>query len=273
MSLETYLSDSFVETVFDFGIAILMLIVGLFIIKWLTKTLTVSKLILRLDKSVQNFVMNLFNIVLKVLLVFIVAVQIGVPEASIVAVVGSAGLAVGLAMQGGLSNLAGGFFIMIFRPFRIGDYIKIQGYEGTVTDINVFYTTLTTPDNHIITHPNGDLSNGVMINYSKMPTRRINLTFGVAYDCNLDTVKEIMLNVVNNHPKILKDPAPEARLLNLNESSMDFFLRAFCNTEEYWQVKYDVYEQVRTAFDKNNIEIPFPQLDINVNHLKENGIL
>ncbi len=258
-------STAFVDTVFDFGIAILILIVGLFLIKRLTNILKVSKIVLRLDKSVQNFILNLLNIILKALVLFIAAVQIGVPEASIVAVIGSAGLAIGLALQGGLANVAGGFFIMIFRPFSVGDYIKITDYEGTVSDINVFYTTLITPNNQVVTHPNGDLSNGVMINFSKLPTRRVNLTFGVAYDSDIEQIKKIMLDVVNNHPKVLQDPIPEARLLNLGDSSMDFYLRAFCNTDVYFEVKYDIYEQVRIAFDKNNIEIPFPQLDINFN--------
>ncbi len=244
--------------------AILVLVVGSILIKCLVKALRKSKMSKRADPTVHNFLISLIRIGLYVLLIVTLIAIMGVPMASIVAVIASAGVAVGLALQGSLSNLAGGIMLLIFRPFKLGDFIDASGFSGTVMDIGIFYTTLKTGDNKAITIPNGSLMNDSVINYSVHETRRVDLTFGVAYGTDVEKVKSILLEEATKHDKALKDPAPFCRLSKQNESSLDFVLRVWVNSGDYWQVNFDLLERINARFEAEGIEIPFNQVDVNI---------
>lgn len=244
--------------------AILVLVVGSILIKCLVKALRKSKMSKCADPTVHNFLISLIRIGLYVLLIVTLIAIMGVPMASIVAVIASAGVAVGLALQGSLSNLAGGIMLLIFRPFKLGDFIDASGFSGTVMDIGIFYTTLKTGDNKAITIPNGSLMNDSVINYSVHETRRVDLTFGVAYGTDVEKVKSILLEEATKHDKALKDPAPFCRLSKQNESSLDFVLRVWVNSGDYWQVNFDLLERINARFEAEGIEIPFNQVDVNI---------
>jgi len=244
--------------------AILVLVVGSILIKCLVKALRKSKMSKRADPTVHNFLISMIRIGLYVLLIVTLIAIMGVPMASIVAVIASAGVAVGLALQGSLSNLAGGIMLLIFRPFKLGDFIDASGFSGTVMDIGIFYTTLKTGDNKAITIPNGSLMNDSVINYSVHETRRVDLTFGVAYGTDVEKVKALLLEEAGKHDKALKDPAPFCRLSKQNESSLDFVLRVWVNSGDYWQVNFDLLERINARFEAEGIKIPFNQVDVNI---------
>ncbi len=238
--------------------AILILIVGLFVINLLIK---LAKRIMQksnVDVTLQKFLGDLFGWALKALLIVTVIAKLGVPTASFTAIIGAAGLAVGLALQGSLSNFAGGALIMIFKPFRVGDYINAQGEEGIVKSIEIFTTKLNTLDNKEIIIPNGALSNSNIVNYSTEENRRVDLTFGVSYDADIKETKEVLSAIVNNHPLVLKDPAPAVLLVELADSSINFAVRSWVKSADYWTVYTEVLEQTKEALDKAGIEIPYP---------------
>ena len=241
-----------------------MLIIGSLLIKFVMKLLNKRKLGKHEDPTVRRFLLNFIKISLNVLLVVTVIAIMGVPMASVVAVIASAGVAVGLALQGSLSNLAGGIMILIFRPFKLGDFIDAGGMSGSVMDIGIFYTTLKTGDNKSITIPNGSLMNDKVINYSVHDTRRVDFTFSVAYGTDVDKVRAILLEEAEKHEKALKDPAPFCRLSKQNANSLDFVLRIWVNSSDYWTVNFDVLEAVNNRFKEEGIEIPFTQMDVHV---------
>lgn len=245
-------------------IALLVLIIGSLLIKFVMKLLNKRKLGKHEDPTVRRFLMNFIKIGLNILLVVTVIAIMGVPMASVVAVIASAGVAVGLALQGSLSNLAGGIMILIFRPFKLGDFIEVGGMSGSVMDIGIFYTTLKTGDNKSITIPNGALMNDKVINYSVHETRRVDFTFSVAYGSDVDKVRAILLEEAEKHEKALKDPAPFCRLSKQNENSLDFVLRVWVNSADYWTVNFDVLEAVNNRLKEEGIEIPFKQMDVHV---------
>ena len=210
------------------------------------------------DITLQKFLGNLIGWILKVLLFITVISQLGVATTSFAAIIAAAGLAIGLALQGSLGNFAGGVLIMIFKPIKIGDFIEAQGESGTVKEIEIFTTKLNTPDNKEVIIPNGALSNGNIVNYSTEATRRVDFTFGVGYDSDIRKTKEIIFDVINNHPLILKEPATAVNLSELADSSINFFTRAWVKKEDYWTVKFDVIEQTKEALDAAGIDIPYP---------------
>ena len=225
--------------------ALAILIIGLFVINLLVK---MSKKILvkgKVDVTLQKFLGNLLSWILKALLIITVISKLGVPTTSFVAIVGAAGLAVGLALQGSLANFAGGVLIMIFKPFKIGDLIEVQGEIGVVKEIEIFTTKLIGLSNKEIIIPNGALSNGNIINYTTEGTRRVDLTIGVSYDADIKQTKEVLLNVLTAHPKVLKDPAPGVTVSELADSSVNFAVRPWCNTEHYWDVYFEITENVK----------------------------
>lgn len=246
--------------------AVLLLVVGLKLIGWLIKLIVKGRAFGRLDASVQGFVKSFVGIALKVLLVITVAAVLGVPMTSMIAVLGSAGLAIGLALQGSLSNLAGGLMILVFKPFVVGDFILVGAQSGTVKSVNIFYTVLATPDNKRVVIPNGIVSNETVVDNSYYDTRRVDLTFSVAYDADIDAVKAALYGLAAAHPLVLDDPAPVARLNTQGDSALGFVLRAWCATDDYWEVYHDLTEQVKERFDAQGIAIPYPQLDV---HLHE----
>ena len=189
---------------------------------------------------------------------------LGVPATSFITILASCGVAVGLALQGSLSNFAGGLMILFFKPFKVGDYIEASGESGTVAEISVVYTVLLTPDNKRITIPNGALTNSVIENYSSEPTRRVDFTFTADYNNDIEKVKAVIDEVINAHPAALKDPAPFVRLSAHSENALTYTARVWVKSADYWTVFFDVTENVKLAFDKNNIKIPYPQLDVHL---------
>lgn len=239
-------------------IALAILIVGLFLIRIAAKISRRMMVKSGIDLSLQKFLSNLVNWTLKILLFVVVISKLGVETTSFAAILAAAGLAVGLALQGSLSNFAGGVLIMIFKPIKIGDLIEAQGEVGVVKEIEIFTTKLTGLSNKEIIIPNGSLSNGNIVNYTTEGTRRVDLTFGVGYDSDIKKAKEVLLHVLTSHPMVLKDPAPTVNVSELADSSINFAVRPWCNTEDYWTVYFDVTETTKEALDAAGIEIPYP---------------
>ena len=267
--MEKYL-DSAKQLLFDFSpkiiTALAILIIGLFVINLLVK---VSKKIMtksKVDVTLKKFLSDLLSWILKALLIITVISKLGVPTTSFVAIIGAAGLAVGLALQGSLANFAGGALIMIFKPFKIGDLIESQGVTGVVKEIQIFTTHLNTPGNKLAIIPNGALSNGNIINYTAEGKLRVDLTFGVSYDADIKQTKDVLMEVLTSNPKILKDPAPNVTVSELGDSSVNFAVRPWVSTPDYWDVYFETTENVKKALDKANIEIPYPhQVEIRKN--------
>ncbi len=249
--------------------AILLLVIGWKLINVLLKFLAARKMFAHMDGGARTFLQSFLGIVLKVALTLTAAAVLGVPMTSMVALLGSAGLAVGLALQGSLSNLAGGLMILIFKPFTVGDFITTGEFSGTVQGINIFYTQLTTIDNRKLVIPNGTLSNQSISNASGYERRRLDLTFSTSYDADLETVKSLLLGIAQRHPRVHADPAPLARLDGCGESALNFVLRVWCDSDDYWDVRFDLLEQVKQAFDEQGIEIPFPQMDVHLTEEKK----
>lgn len=245
---------------------ILILVIGFKAIKWITKVIQNGKLFNKLDKSVETFLLSGISLILKIVLIMTSLNYIGVPMTSMIALISTFGLALGLALQGGLSNIAGGLMILIFKPFKVGDYIDTHTDSGTVVDINIFYTVLLTPDNKEISLPNGSLSNSNIINYSAKKKRRIDLKYTVSYDCDIDKVKDVINKVLDNETLILKDESKFVRLGEHADSALVFYVRVWTLSKDYWDVYFNLNENIKREFDKNNIEIPYPQIDV---HMKK----
>ena len=244
--------------------AIVILLVGLFIIKIIIKSSVKIMEKRGVDITLQKFLGNLGGWVLKILLIIAVISQLGIETTSFAAILAAAGLAVGLALQGSLANFAGGVLIMIFKPFKIGDLIEAQGEIGVVKEIEIFTTKLTGLSNKEIIIPNGSLSNGNVINYTTEGTRRVDLVIGVSYDADIKKTKEVLTKVLTSHPKVLKTPAPGVTVLELADSSVNFAVRPWCDTADYWDVYFDVTENAKLALDEAGIEIPYPHR-VNIN--------
>ena len=245
-------------------IALLILIIGYRIISMFEKRLKKPNRFNKLDPSVKTFLISFFSISLKVLLMIIVLSIVGVPMASLVTVVGSCAVAIGLALQGGLSNIAGGLMILIFKPFKVGDFISSNGLEGTVKSISIFYTTITSVDNKTIQLPNGNLSNSNIINFSANKTRRVDINVAVSYKSDIDKVKKVLYEIVNKHKLVLIDEERFVKLTKHDESALIFTIRVWVETKDYWTVYFDLMESIKREFDKNNIEIPYNQLDVHM---------
>jgi small conductance mechanosensitive channel len=253
------LKNAFIEYTPKVLMALAVLLIGLLIIKVIVNT--TKKVLTKgaVDITLQKFLVNLLNWVLKILLFISVIAKLGVETTSFAAILAAAGLAVGLALQGSLANFAGGILIIIFKPIKIGDFIEAQGASGTVKEIEIFTTKLNTPDNKEIIIPNGALSNGNIINYSTEETRRVDFTFGVGYGSDIKKTKEVIFGVINSHPLILKEPTAAAvNVSELADSSINFFTRGWVKKEDYWTVKFDVLEQTKEALDAAGIDIPYP---------------
>ncbi len=244
--------------------AIVILIVGIKLIGALTKWIKKSPKLDKVDDSLRSFLGSFSKIALYLVLVITVAMILGVPATSFITILASCGVAIGLALQGSLSNFAGGIMILLFKPFKVGDYIEASGESGTVEEISVVYTVLLTVDNKRITIPNGALTNSVIENYSSEKTRRVDLKFTTAYDADIERVKKILTDVASSHPKALSDPAPFVRLCEHSDSALTYTVRIWCKNEDYWDVNFDTIENVKSAFDKNGIEIPYPQMDVHI---------
>ncbi len=244
--------------------AIAILIIGRIVAK------SIRKLIIRvmdkrkIDKTISSFVSSLVFSALYIFVILAALSQVGIQTTSFMAVIGAAGLAIGLALQGSLSNFASGFLIILFRPFKLGDYVEAGGVSGSIAKISIFTTEINTLDNKKIIVPNAQIMNGTITNYTAEKTRRVDLTFGVGYEAEISKIKDILNSIINEHKLILKDPEPFVRLGNLGDSSIDFTVRVWTKTEDYWSVYHDLLESAKDEFDKAEINIPYPQMDVHV---------
>lgn len=224
-----------------------------------------------IDSTLRSFIGNLVYATLLAFVGLATLAQLGIQTASFIAVLGAAGLAIGLALQGSLSNFAAGVLMILFRPFRVGDYIEGAGTAGTVEEIQIFATVLKSPDNRKIIVPNAKLSGDSIVNYSAKPMRRIDLLYGVSYSDDIDKVKSVMAEVLAQDSRILKDPAPVIGLLELGDSSVNFAVRPWVMTADFWDVYFDLNERMKKRLDNEGISIPFPQQDVHLYSSASNG--
>jgi small conductance mechanosensitive channel len=259
--VELYTEKS-VELLMTWGpklvLAIVLLVVGIIIINAFSRVLRKFMKKRDVDPTLIPFLVGLTSILLKVMLIISVVDIVGVKTTSFVAVLGAAGLAVGLALQGSLSNFAGGVLIMIFKPYKVGDYIQAQGEAGTVKGVQIFNTVLNTPDNRRVIIPNGAISGGTITNFSAEETRRMDLIFGIGYDDDLEKAKDVLKEMVDADSRILPDPAPFIGVTELGDSSVNLVVRIWCQKEDYWNIHFDWQNNVKLRFDKENITIPYP---------------
>src|SRR5690554_210453 len=244
--------------------AILLLFIGMWVIRLINKVVRKFFDKKDYDPTLENFIASLINWALKIVLFVLVVTQLGVESASLVAIIGAAGLAVGLALQGSLANFAGGILILLMKPFKVGDFISAQGIDGTVKDINIFNTKLTTFGNQIAIIPNGKLSNDNIVNYTSEGIRRENLTFGIGYDDNIKEAKDILLNLVNEQEAVLQleDKAPMIVVAELGDSSVNLSLRYWAKNEDFWNLRWLILEEGKSRLEAAGISIPFPQRDV-----------
>lgn len=244
--------------------AIAVLIIGLIIISLINKGISSVLSKRDLDPSLQSFILSLLSVMLKLMLALAVMGTLGVEATSFVAVLGAAGLAVGMALSGTLQNFAGSVMIMIFKPFKVGDVIDAQGYIGSVKEIQIFNTILKTPDNKTIIIPNGGLANGSMTNFSTEETRRVDWMYGIGYGDDVQKARDILVRLATEDERILKDPEFFVGLGELADSSVNLTTRAWVNSADYWNVFFEMNEKVYNAFNAEGINIPFPQIDVHV---------
>ncbi|MEH6650171.1 MAG: mechanosensitive ion channel domain-containing protein [Motiliproteus sp.] len=247
-------------------LAILTLIIGLWLVSMVIKGLDRALQVSNVEPTLAIFLEKLAGTILKILLLISVASMIGIETTSFIAIFGAAGLAVGLALQGSLSNFAGGVLILLFKPFKVGDFIEAQGHSGVVKEIQIFNTIMHTGDRKTIIIPNGPISNGSITNYSLSPIRRVDMVFGIGYDDDLKQAKALLQKLVDEDQRILKDPESQVLLSELADSSVNFTVRAFVNAEDYWGVFFDMQEKVKLAFDEAKISIPYPQQDVHMHN-------
>lgn len=246
--------------------ALIVLIVGL----WLAGR--ISRLVYNIlksrdiDANLLSFAKSFIGITLKILVVLSVLGMAGVQMTSFIAVLGAAGLAVGLALQGSLSNFAGGIIILLFKPYKVGDFVEAQGFMGTVQEVQIFHTIFNTPDNKIITIPNGALANGPIVNFSKQEIRRVEWLFGVAYGTDYDKAEQIIREVIKKDSRILSEPEPQIVMKEMADSSVNIMTRGWTKSGDFWPTFFDINKTIYKTFNEKGIEIPFPQVDV---HMKK----
>jgi small conductance mechanosensitive channel len=245
--------------------AVAALLIGLWIIKILVGFMRRTMIKRNIDASLVPFLSSIIGITLKAALLISVAGMVGIEMTSFVAILGAAGLAVGLALQGTLQNFAGGVMILLFKPFKIGDVLSAQGFTGSVKEIQIFNTIMATPDNKVIIIPNGGLANSAMTNFSTMDTRRVDFSFGIGYDDDFEKAKDLIRSLIDADARILKDPEPFVRVGELADSSVNITTRVWVNAADYWAVHFDLIENVKKTFDKEKVSFPYPQMDVHTN--------
>ena len=262
------LADRIVALFTVWGIKVLAAAAILIIGRWLAKLLTavIRRLLQSRDIApmVVSFVCSIAYAALLAFVVIAALGQLGIQTASFVAVLAAAGLAIGLALQGSLSNFAAGFLIVLFRPFRVGHYVQAGGITGTISEIHIFTTTMTTPDNKQVIIPNSAITGGEIINYSANETRRVDLTIGVSYGDDLDKVRSVLTSLLEGDDRVLTEPAPMIVVSELADSSVNFAVRPWVKTEDYWSVYFDLTEAIKKRFDAEGISIPFPQSNVHL---------
>lgn len=248
--------------------AIAVWFIGSWIIKMMVKAAAKMMEKSKMDSSLQPFLMSLISIMLRIMLVISVLSMLGIEMTSFIAILGAAGLAVGMALSGTLQNFAGGVIILLFKPYKVGDFIEAQGYTGTVSAIQIFNTILKTPDNKTVIIPNGGLATSSLTNYTAEETRRVDWKVGIAYGDDADKAKAVMLRLCEADERILKDPAIFVAVSELGDSSVNFALRAWVNVPDYWNVYFDMNEKIYKTFAQEGLNIPFPQMDVHVHQNK-----
>ena len=259
-SIKHFLSTAGVNLLSGIGV----LAVGLFLVHWAMKAIERYEGKIKIEPTLKGFIKNLIRILLYVIVIMTAASTMGISLTSIITLLASAGVAVSLAMQGVLTNLIGGFILLLFKPIKVGEYVKIGDNEGTVKTIGAFYTEMSTFDNRHINLPNGSLTNTAIVNFSREGTRRLDLTFSVSYESDLDQVYAVLNRIVSEEKALLPDPAPEVHLSECAASSLDFSVRVWVHTADYWPVKFRLLDNGKRALDQAGISIPYPQMDVHM---------
>ena len=263
--------NSITQIAADFGLrvlyAVLIIVIGRWVVKLLLKIIKAALEKTTVEETVRIFVVNLLNTLLMVI-IFIAAInQLGIETTSIIAMLGAAGLAIGLSLQGSLANFAAGILIVIFKPYKVGDYIEAGSAAGTVLDIQIFSTVLKTPDNKIVIVPNGIIMKDSVVNYTDQATRRVDIVASCGYGDDIDKVKEILKDILNQEDRILAEPEPRIAVSELADNSVNFIVRPWVNSSDVLSVKYSILEQIKKRFDAEGISIPYPQRDVHIyNH-------
>ncbi len=248
--------------------AIAILIIGMWVARLITKGIIKVFNKKELDPTLSKFLGSIIKTLLYLVVVIAALNQAEIETNSLVAIIGAAGLAIGLALQGSLGNFASGVMLIIFRPFKVGDFVEAAGVMGSVDEIGIFTTTLTTPDNKVIYVPNGGITGGNITNFSAKDTRRVDMVFGIGYSDDIDKARSVIKDILDSDPRVLKDPAPQISVAELADSSVNFTVRPWVNSADYWGVYFDTHEAVKKKFDEMGISIPFPQTDV---HLFQNN--
>ncbi len=246
------------------GLALVIFFVGRMVVNWIVRVTERYLRMRALDELIVRFATNILAWTLLFLVIIAALSQVGIDTTALIALLGAAGLAVGLALQDSMKNFASGVLLIIFRPFTTGHFIEAAGTSGSVESITLFTSTLRTPDNRSVIVPNGEIYSNTITNYSALPTRRVDMLFGIGYDDDLRKAKELLHQIIAAEPRILAEPAPLIAVSELGESSVNFAVRPWVQTADYWDVYFAITEQVKLAFDDNGISIPFPQMDVHV---------
>lgn len=246
-------------------VSLLIILIGFKVIKWVKKLIRNLLDKSNVDITLRPFIMSVAEISLKVLIILSAIQQAGVEITSFVAILGAASFAIGLAFQGALSNFAGGVLLLTLRIFKVGDFIEVSGYTGSVEAINIFNTVLITIDNKVVTIPNGDLANSSVTNYTAKGTRRVDLEFGVGYEQDIDNVKNVLYDIINNHSLVLQEPEPTVVVTKHGDSAVYFETRSWVLSSDYRELKFCLLEEVKKRFDEEGISIPYPHMEINLN--------
>ncbi len=268
MSIQEIVSVYVVPWAINIALALVVFYVGRIVVKIVVKILKKILVRAKMDEILINFVSSIVKSVLLLFVIVAALDQLGVNTTSLIALLGAAGLAVGLALQGSLQNFAAGVMMIVFRPFKAGDFVEAGGTSGVVEAINIFSTTMRTGDNREIIVPNGSIYGGSITNYSARETRRIDMVFGIGYGDDIRKARDIMQKVMDEDERILKDPAYTVAVSELADSSVNFVVRPWVKSGDYWAVKFDLTEKIKLAFDENDISIPFPQMDL---HMQKAG--
>ena len=272
-NLDGNLWNQLSELLSSFGIslfiALSILIIGRQVVKILIKVISTALERSNTEDTVRIFVTNLLNTLLMIV-VFIAAInQLGIQTTSIIAVLGAAGLAIGLALQGSLSNFAAGILIVIYRPYKVGDYIQADNHLGTVNDIQIFSTVLKTPDNKLVVVPNGSIMNGSIVNFSNQDKRRVDIIASCSYEDDIDKVKSVLADILSKDDRILNEPKPRIAVSELADSSVNFIVRPWVKNSDYIDVYYSLLEEIKKRFDREGIAIPYPQTDVHIHNHTE----
>lgn len=261
------------ELAVSFGLnliaAIAVLVIGIWVIKIIRRVVEKQLSKREVDQTLVSFLVNMMYFILLTLVILAALGQLGIETTSFIAILGAAGLAIGFALQGSLANFASGVLLIIFRPFKVDDFVKIADEEGFVEKVQIFTTQIRTFDNRTIIIPNAVITNGKITNYTDKEVRRVDLSIGISYGDNIKHAIDSLMEILNNHPKILKDPAPFVGVTGFGDSSIDLTVRPWCKTEDYWDVFFEVNHSIKEQFDAKGVSIPFPQRDVHLYEHKD----